>query len=312
VRHAVLRGGTACFVLADDPAGAQPVLLHWGPDLGADLDVAALRTAAAPPLPRSSYAVDTPRRVVAVGADGWRGRPTLRGARTDGSGTSPRLLASQWEAGPDRVRVSVADEAVGLAVETTYRMHASGVLETSTTVHNTGASPFALAELSVSLPLPAGRPSCSSRPAGGVASEHRNAWTSATALASGRAGTARRGTTHRSSSRPVPPASAGAAASSGRCTSGGAATRCTGPNGTPQARRRSEPASSWRLARSSSSRGRATPPRRCTPSTARPGWMASAVRSTTSCGRGQATRRTRGRWSSTPGRRCTSTTGSTG
>ncbi|HZG93840.1 MAG TPA: alpha-galactosidase [Mycobacteriales bacterium] len=154
MRHAVLRGGTACFVLADDPAGAQPVLLHWGPDLGADLDVAALRTAAAPPLPRSSYAVDTPRRVVAVGADGWRGRPTLRGARTDGSGTSPRLLASQWEAGPDRVRVSVADEAVGLAVETTYRMHASGVLETSTTVHNTGASPFALAELSVSLPLP--------------------------------------------------------------------------------------------------------------------------------------------------------------
>jgi alpha-galactosidase len=154
VRHAVLRGGTASLVLADDQDGSQPVLVHWGADLGSDLDVAALRTATSPPLPHSSYAVETPRRVVAVGADGWRGRPTLRGSRADGSGASPRFRAQHWDAGPDRVQISVADDEVGLAVVTTYRMHESGVLETSTTVQNTGEAPFALAELSVSLPLP--------------------------------------------------------------------------------------------------------------------------------------------------------------
>ncbi|MEO6714893.1 MAG: alpha-galactosidase [Mycobacteriales bacterium] len=142
------------MVAEDEGDGLQPVLLHWGQDLGSDVDVGALRTALTPAIPHSSYGLVTPRRIVALGADGWRGRPTLRGVRADGSGWSPRLRSQSWDVDDQSVRVTAGDDEFALVVETTYRMHNCGVLTVSTTLHNDGPT-YALAELSVSLPLPA-------------------------------------------------------------------------------------------------------------------------------------------------------------
>ena len=153
-RHAVLRGGAASLVIAEDLAGAsQPLLLHWGADLGGGVDIEALRTALTAPIPHSSYDVPTPRRVVALGADGWRGRPTLRGARADGSGWSPLMRTRSLLVEDQHLRIVAADDEAQLAVETTYLMHESGVLEIGTALHNEGDARYDVAELSVSLPL---------------------------------------------------------------------------------------------------------------------------------------------------------------
>lgn len=83
LRAAILRGGGACLVIAegapsqwhDQSVGTppQPLVVHWGADLGEDCDIDALLTCATPPIPHSTYSIDTPRRVVA--RRGWVARP---------------------------------------------------------------------------------------------------------------------------------------------------------------------------------------------------------------------------------------------
>lgn len=156
LRSVVLRAGSASLVIVEDVEGLQPVLLHWGADLGADVDVDALLAVGTPPVPHSSYSVVTPRRVVALGADGWRGRPSLRGSRFDGSAWSPRLRTRSWQQeGSGTLALILADDELGIAVETTFRMHQSGVLEISARLRNEGRAAYTVAEFSLSLPLPA-------------------------------------------------------------------------------------------------------------------------------------------------------------
>ena len=153
-----LRAGGVSLVL-DARAGVGeplPLVLHWGPDLGA-LDGDALAEALVPAAAHS--AVDRPvrRRLLPMPADGWRLRPGLAGARADGGGWSPRFLVGSLDLAEDGscLAVEASDDEAGLALATVLRLHPSGVLEAGHTLRNLGDAPYLVSQLAVSLPLPA-------------------------------------------------------------------------------------------------------------------------------------------------------------
>ncbi|HEV2922300.1 MAG TPA: glycoside hydrolase family 36 N-terminal domain-containing protein, partial [Actinomycetota bacterium] len=154
-----LRAGGVSLVLdaRDGPGGPLPVMLHWGPDLGGELDGDALAGALVPAAAHS--AVDRPvsRRLLPMPADGWRLRPGLAGARPDGGGWSPRFLVRAVELADDRAGavVSSEDPEAELELVTRLRLHPSGVLEATHTLRNEGEAPYLVSQLAVTLPLPA-------------------------------------------------------------------------------------------------------------------------------------------------------------
>jgi alpha-galactosidase len=153
-----LRAGGVSLVLEAGGAGEPlPVVLHWGPDLGDDLDGEALASALVPAAAHSALDRPVRRRLLPMPADGWRLRPGLAGARPDGGGWSPRLLVRSLEVAADRTRAEMeaADEEAGLALRTLLRLHPSGVLELRHTLRNLGPGPYLVRQLAATLPLPA-------------------------------------------------------------------------------------------------------------------------------------------------------------
>ncbi|MGO2756300.1 MAG: alpha-galactosidase [Brachybacterium alimentarium] len=155
-------------VVLDVTEGRIPALLHWGADLGmlgaAGLD--AVCTASIEPVPHN--AVDVPVRVgiLPQQSDGWIGRQGLTGSRPDGSGWAPRLAtqsisvdgtplrAAHAETGAALVRFELADEELGLAVALEVELLPTGLLRQRATLTNTAASPYALEELTLTVPVP--------------------------------------------------------------------------------------------------------------------------------------------------------------
>jgi alpha-galactosidase len=154
-----LRAGGVSLVLdaGTGVGGPLPAVLHWGADLGEELDGAALAEALAPAVAHSAAQAPVPRRLLPMPADAWRLRPGLSGARPDGTGWSPRFLVRSIDAAGDGtcVEVEAEDPEAGLALTTTLALHPSGVLEARHRLGNAGADPYLVAQLAASLPLPA-------------------------------------------------------------------------------------------------------------------------------------------------------------
>ena len=154
-----LRAGGVSLVLDTGPGAGEPlpVLLHWGPDLGAELDGDALAGALVPAAAHSAVDRPVPRRLLPMPADGWRLRPGLSGARPDGGGWSPRFLVRSLELAADGTCavVEAADEEAGLGLVTLLRLHPGGTLETTHTLRNLGGQPYLVSQLAATLPLPA-------------------------------------------------------------------------------------------------------------------------------------------------------------
>ncbi len=146
--HRLAAGGVGLLVdLTDD----DPVVVHWGPDLGDAEPDPALHV---PAVPRSMF--DTPVRpsILPQLARGWRGRPAVRGSRS-GRDFSPRF-ALTGSAGDERsLELRLADTAVGLEAVVTFRLEPSGLLLLDTTVRNTGDEPYLLDRADTVLPVPA-------------------------------------------------------------------------------------------------------------------------------------------------------------
>ncbi len=155
-------------LLIDCAGPGQPEILHWGGDLGAltDTEVDALRTARTPALANSVVDVRVPHALLPERAAAWRGRPGLAGARADGSGFAPLLQLTGTTTDVDApagtsgithwdVVFDLADTDAGLEVRSCWALDGAGVLSVQHTVRNAGTAPFALAELGVSLPVPA-------------------------------------------------------------------------------------------------------------------------------------------------------------
>jgi alpha-galactosidase len=160
-----LRGGGVSLVLGP-PAPVRergggaglPAVLHWGADLGAAVDPAALVAATTAAVPHSAPDVPVHRRVVPLPVDGWRLRPGLSGARPDGGAFSPCFAVESFgrDGSAETASLTASDAAAGLRVEVTWRLHPGGVLEVRQALTNTGDSPYQVASLTATLPLPAG------------------------------------------------------------------------------------------------------------------------------------------------------------
>jgi alpha-galactosidase len=163
-----LRAGGVSLLL-DARAGAGgplPVVLHWGPDLGGDLDGAALSGLADALHPAAAHsAVDrpVPRRLLPVPADGWRLRPGLAGARPDGGGWSPRFLVRSVgvDTGGTRAEVEADDPEAALGLTVTLRLHPSGVLSSARPSGTWGRSRTWSGSWPPPCPCRPGRSSCS-------------------------------------------------------------------------------------------------------------------------------------------------------
>ena len=140
-----------------------PSVLHWGADLGdlSPVELASIAlTAQRPPVGAS---VDVPLELglVPESSSGWLGTPGLLGHR-DGASFSTRFLTTgitvedldQDPTISSRVRITAADEAVGLDLTIVLELAHSGLLKAQASVTNTGEGLYELQALDVALPVP--------------------------------------------------------------------------------------------------------------------------------------------------------------
>jgi alpha-galactosidase len=148
-----LRAGGVSLLL-DARGPGLPSVLHWGADLGHDVDAAALALACVPAVAAS--ALDDPVRVALLPerAAGWSGRPGLSGSRA-GRDFSPLLaLQEVRQDGAGRVVVQAADAQAGLSVEVELQLHPAGLLRVRPSVRNDGQDEYVVQELACVLPVP--------------------------------------------------------------------------------------------------------------------------------------------------------------
>ncbi|MCY7342186.1 MAG: alpha-galactosidase [Pseudonocardia sp.] len=151
----LLRAGGAAVLL--DVAGPDlPRVVHWGADV--DLpDPARVVAALAPGVPFGTLDVPWPLTVLPGAADGWPGRPAVRGHGPGraGAGAFPRWVVTSVSRSPSSVTVLASDDAAGLGVTVEVALTPSGVVLVDTELHNDGDSRYVLDALTPLLPVPA-------------------------------------------------------------------------------------------------------------------------------------------------------------
>ncbi len=166
--HRIHLSAAGVSVVLDVTDGRIPAIAHWGAALGAlgadGLD-AVCETAVEPV---ANNAVDVPVRlgIIPQQSDGWIGRPGLSGSRSDGSGWTARLrtrglalnelpvTAAAVESGAGTLRCDLVDEQLGLEVALEVELLPSGLLRMRAALTNTAETPYALDELTLTVPVP--------------------------------------------------------------------------------------------------------------------------------------------------------------
>jgi alpha-galactosidase len=141
-------------VLLDGRGPALPVIVHWGADLGTDVDVTEVLRAVEPAISQSALDVRVPLSILPERARGYRGRPGLTGHR-DGVDWSPSFgLIGIEHTDEDTLVVHAEDATVQLRLRSELQLTAQGLLRVRHALRNTGSEPYLLSELLAVLPLP--------------------------------------------------------------------------------------------------------------------------------------------------------------
>ncbi len=148
-----LRSATTSFVAVTDDE-ALPVVLHWGSRLPDSVTAEELSSALRAPVPHCSTDQPMPRRILPQLADRWRLRPGLRGSAPDGTRFAPWFRPNELSHDASSLTLTAIDDAAGLGLTLAYTMHADGLLQIAASVRNEGPSPYAVAGLESSVPLP--------------------------------------------------------------------------------------------------------------------------------------------------------------
>ena len=147
-----LRAGGVSLLL-DARGPGLPVVLHWGADLGADVDPPALALAAVPAVAHSALDDPVILSLLPERATGHRGRPGLSGSR-DGRDFSTSFRLVDVVRDGDAVQLRAHDEAAALHLEVHLELGASGLLRLRSSLRNAGASSYGLEQLATVLPVP--------------------------------------------------------------------------------------------------------------------------------------------------------------
>lgn len=152
--HAHLRAGGTSVVL-DLVSADQPIIVHWGPDLGelSAADLADLARAAIPQ--RVSGGLDATGRLTLLPqqSGGWLTTPGLIGDRA-GADFSTRLRLVDAEVAPDAATVTLRDDAARLQVRLALRLGPSGLLHQRLRLTNLGSTPYRVGALTAGFPVP--------------------------------------------------------------------------------------------------------------------------------------------------------------
>jgi alpha-galactosidase len=130
-----------------------PVILHFGADLGANLDPATLDLAAQEAVPHADLDDHINPGIWREDSRGFHGRPALLGHRA-GQGWAPLFAIRSVEATAESIEIICHDTAASLEIVVTYELSSQGILKISQSVKNLGTIEFALNELNAWLPLP--------------------------------------------------------------------------------------------------------------------------------------------------------------
>lgn len=145
-------------VLLDARGPGQPVLLHWGRDLGlpGPDELKALVHSMTPAVPHAGADAVVSRGLLPERALGYRGRPGLSGHR-GGAAFAPLLQLTGVQVAEDGATAVILtqDLSAGLAVRSELELTPSGVLRVAHEVTNNGESAYQLVQLAAVLPLPA-------------------------------------------------------------------------------------------------------------------------------------------------------------
>ncbi|RKS92972.1 alpha-galactosidase [Microbacterium sp. AG790] len=152
--HAHLRAGGTSVVL-DLVSADQPIIVHWGQDLGelSAADLADLARAAVPQ--RVSGGLDATGRLTLLPqqSGGWLTTPGLIGDRA-GADFSTRLRLVDAEVAPDAATVTLRDDAAGLQVRLVLSLGPSGLLHQRLRLTNLGSTPYRVGALTAGFPVP--------------------------------------------------------------------------------------------------------------------------------------------------------------
>ena len=134
-------------------ASGTPVVLHWGSDLGGNLDSTQLNIAMQEGVPHADLDAFQNPGVWRENARGFLGRPALQGHRA-GQDWSQMFEIVEVKTSANTIFVRSADQAAGLEVAVNFEITNSGILRISQSLKNLGSTAFALNDLTTFLPLP--------------------------------------------------------------------------------------------------------------------------------------------------------------
>ncbi|MFA9563395.1 MAG: alpha-galactosidase [Acidimicrobiales bacterium] len=138
-------GGTSVVVDLDGP----PAVRYWGPALGADPPEGLFEHA----LPVGDLDQLAPVALLPEASLGFPGPPGLAGSRLDGTDWTARLRLHAHRVEETSLSLALVDPVADLEATITLDLDPSGVLSLRAQVTNGGSEPYALANLSMSLPL---------------------------------------------------------------------------------------------------------------------------------------------------------------
>jgi alpha-galactosidase len=129
-----------------------PVVLHWGADLGGDLEFEQLNLAAQEAVPHADLDDHINPGLWREDARGFHGRPALQGHR-NGQDWSQLFEIASVVADAASIVITSVDRAAQLEIAATFTISASGILSISQSVKNLAGKDFSLNELTTWLPL---------------------------------------------------------------------------------------------------------------------------------------------------------------
>ena len=139
-------------VVLDVSGPLLPRVLHWGCDLGADVESLGLTTVA--PVPHSTLDAPFPLTLLPSESDGWAGTPGLEVARGGASRPLRLRLAEPVTTTGNTVTVRARDDDAGVEVVVALALDDHGVLTEQVTVRNLGTDVLDVVSLQHLLPIP--------------------------------------------------------------------------------------------------------------------------------------------------------------
>jgi alpha-galactosidase len=134
-------------------SSGTPVILHFGADLGSNLDIAALNLASQEAVPHADLDDHINPGIWREDARGFHGRPTLLG-HSLGQRWASLFTIQSVSKQADSIDIICVDQSAALEIAVTYELAKQGVLTIAQRVKNLSSDSYSVEELNAWLPLP--------------------------------------------------------------------------------------------------------------------------------------------------------------